>query len=226
MSEGGFPPGTRLPSERVLATTLEVSRTSARLALQNLAEQGILESDSKRGWYVRKGRQFSDRSSELESFTEVARARGFEPSSEVISAKRRKATLDEAEDLNIPPVASVIEVIRVRKLDGIPICIDSSVMASGICDKILEVDLTTASIYQSLQEFSGLAIFKSSYSLQAKRATSEQAQILVLEPNEPILEVIAKTSASNGSIILLSQTQYRGDSYLFHADLFRRSQKH
>jgi GntR family transcriptional regulator len=196
------------------------------LALQNLAEHGILESNSKRGWYVRKGRQFSDRSSELESFTEAAKARGFEPSAEVISAKRRKATLDEAADLNIPPVASVIEVIRIRKLDGMPICIDSSVIASGICDKILEADLTTASIYQAIQEYSNLVIFKSSHSLQARPATPEQVKILALDPNEPILEVIAKTSASNGSIILLSRTQYRGDSYLFQADLFRRSQKY
>lgn len=223
ISKGEYPPGTRLPSERTLSTTLRVSRTSVRLALLHLAEQGVLESNSKRGWYVRKGKRFSDRSSELESFTEVARARGFEPSSEVVVAKRRRASLEEAEGLNIPPVASVIEIIRIRKLDGIPICIDSSIMASGICDKILEIDLSTASIYESLQKLCGLTIVKSAYSLQAKRATPEQAQVLALEQNEPILEVSAKTSGSDGSIILLSLTQYRGDSYRFHAELFRRS---
>ena len=63
ISEGEYPAGTRLPGERALSITLQVSRTTTRFALQDLEAQGILESQSKRGWYVRKQSKFSDRTS-------------------------------------------------------------------------------------------------------------------------------------------------------------------
>ena len=226
ISEGEYPAGTRLPGERALSITLQVSRTTTRFALQDLEAQGILESHSKRGWYVRKQSKFSDRTSELESFTEVARARGLVSTSKVLSAKRRRATLQESEVFLIAPAAQVIEVVRLRKLDGVPICIDSSVMASGVCDKILEIDLKTASIYEGLQRLCGLNIHKSSYFLQAKQPTPEQITMLGLDEGEPILEVSATTRTEDGSIVLVSLTQYRGDSYRFQADLFRRSQSY
>jgi len=120
----------------------------------------------------------------------------------------------------------VIEVVRLRKLDGVPICIDSIVMASGVCDKILEIDLKTASIYEALQRLCGLNIHKSSYFLQAKQPTPGQVKMLGLDEGEPILEVSATTRTEDGLIVLVSLTQYRGDSYRFQADLFRRSQSY
>jgi GntR family transcriptional regulator len=221
MNEGKFQPGTRLPSERMLSETLQVSRTTTRLALQNLEDAGVLESHSKRGWYVRKPKNFSDRSTELESFTEVARARGFEPSADVIEAKKRRATLDEAENLSIPPGSEVIEIIRVRRLDGVPVCIDASVVAAGYCDPVLTIDLRHESVYKALQTLCGLSIYKSSYSLEAKSATKDQAVLLIIEPGEPLLQVTAKTSTADGRTVLLSLTHYRGDSYRFQAELYR-----
>ena len=221
LAEGKFPPGTRLPSERVLSESLQVSRTTMRQALQNLEGAGVIESQSKRGWYVKKPKNFADRSTELESFTEVAHSRGFKPTSKVIEKRTRRASLDETETLGIPPGSKVIEITRVRKLDDVPICIDASVMAAGICDPILEIDLEHDSIYKSLQTLCGLTIFKSSYSLQAKSADIDQAKLLSIEPGEPLLEVAARTSTSDGRTVLMSLTHYRGDSYRFQAELYR-----
>ncbi len=50
--EGTLPPGSRLPSERVLAEQYEVSRNTVREAVQRLAARGLVRSRPGAGVYV------------------------------------------------------------------------------------------------------------------------------------------------------------------------------
>jgi len=50
--DGAWPPGTRLPSSRVLAADLNVSRNTAILAVEQLIADGWAESRSRSGVYV------------------------------------------------------------------------------------------------------------------------------------------------------------------------------
>lgn len=52
IQSGAFPPGTRLPSERQLCETFQVSRSSLRTALQQLAYNGVVEIKQGSGTYV------------------------------------------------------------------------------------------------------------------------------------------------------------------------------
>lgn len=50
--DGSFPPGTQLPSERVLMNQLGVSRTTLREALKTLEENRLLDSKPNVGWFA------------------------------------------------------------------------------------------------------------------------------------------------------------------------------
>jgi GntR family transcriptional repressor for pyruvate dehydrogenase complex len=52
ISEGGFAPGTRLPSENVLAAEFGVSRTVLREAISRLKHEGVVEGRQGSGVYV------------------------------------------------------------------------------------------------------------------------------------------------------------------------------
>ncbi len=52
VAEGYIAPGVALPSSRVLAATLGVSRTTASLALQSLVDQGLLAGRARSGYFV------------------------------------------------------------------------------------------------------------------------------------------------------------------------------
>jgi GntR family transcriptional regulator len=220
ISRQGITPRSRLPGERSLAEAVGVSRTTIRAALRKLEEDGVIEGHPQRGWYVRQRGRLSDRSSELESFTEVARARGFTPSSDVLEVASRRATIDEAERLAIPPAAPVIQIERLRRLDGIPICIDRTVMIESLCAAVLEADLARDSLYEQLQSRSGIWITRSASTLQARAATRSEAALLDLREGDPVLEISTRSSAG-GAIVLVSDVVYRGDSYRFQAELHR-----
>jgi GntR family transcriptional regulator len=221
LAEGKFEPGAKLPSERMLAETLKLSRTTMRHALTRLESAGILESHPKRGWFLKRQRSFTDRSTLLESFTEVAENRGFLPSSQIIQTETRTSSIDEAQALGIPPGSDVVKIVRVRKLDDVPVCIDEIVLPSALGQPILTMDLENDSIYRGLQHLCGISVYKSSYSLEAKSCSRSQASLLGITAGEPILEASARTSTANGQVVILSLTHHRGDSYRFQAELYR-----
>jgi GntR family transcriptional regulator, transcriptional repressor for pyruvate dehydrogenase complex len=53
LQNGGYRPGTKLPSEREFCAQLVVGRSSIREALQALIGMGIIEAQAGRGYYVR-----------------------------------------------------------------------------------------------------------------------------------------------------------------------------
>jgi DNA-binding FadR family transcriptional regulator len=55
IAEGSFKPGERLPAERQLAETLEVSRPSLREAIQKLSSKGLIDTRPGGGSYVTEG---------------------------------------------------------------------------------------------------------------------------------------------------------------------------
>jgi GntR family transcriptional repressor for pyruvate dehydrogenase complex len=60
IAKGQYKPGDRFPSERELADTLEVSRTSVRQALKVLEAAGKVETKIGSGTYVREHTERDD----------------------------------------------------------------------------------------------------------------------------------------------------------------------
>ena len=55
--EGFLAPGAALPASRVLAQALSLSRTTVTLALQALADKGLIESRPRSGYFVAVARE-------------------------------------------------------------------------------------------------------------------------------------------------------------------------
>src|SRR4051794_5980345 len=123
IERGHLPRGGRLPPERVLSERLSVSRATLRRALQELADQGLIESWVGRGTFVTGG-MLSDPPSTYRSFTELGAERGLTASARVLVHTVRPALLDEADTFRIAPGADVFEMERLRMLDGLPIALD------------------------------------------------------------------------------------------------------
>ncbi|MBO0867268.1 MAG: GntR family transcriptional regulator [Micromonosporaceae bacterium] len=217
---GVFPAGSRLPGERELAAQLGVSRTTLRQALGSLEADGRVTRSAQRGWFVAP-HTFGEPPSTLQTFTEMALARGLRPTTRVLVQKRRPASLDEAQKLRIAPAADVIELRRLRGMDDTPVCVDTVVLVHGRAAALLSVDLTDTSLYQALERHCGLTIHRSAYSVQAVAADATLADLLRIDPGDPVLAGREVAYTSDAVPILIGDNRYRGDAYVFEAELYR-----
>lgn len=222
IASGVFPPSERLPGERDLAAKLGVSRTVLREALAALAEEGQVESSPARGWFVR-ARTVWDRA-ELASFTERARARGLVATSQVLQSRVRPAVIGESAQLAIAPAADVFELVRLRSLNGTPICVDRSVLPVSRTRGLAELGWETGSLYERLEAECGVQVTQSDYTMSAEGASPEVAEQLGIGAGTPVLVGDEIAFEVSGLPVLLGRVTYRGDAYHFQATLFRRAQ--
>ncbi|WP_076259140.1 GntR family transcriptional regulator [Intrasporangium flavum] len=220
LTVGRFAAGARLPGERDLAAELGVSRATLRQALSRLEADGALQRSAQRGWFVPR-QVVGEPPSTLQSFTEMARARGLTPTAKVLRQQVRAATLEEAGKLHIAPASPVIEIDRLRGMDGTPVCFDVVVLPEQRAAALATADLTDASLYEQLRERCGVTIHRSAYTLMADVADADTAALLGTRVGAAVLvgDEVAYTSA--GTPVLVGRNTYRGDAYRFEADLFR-----
>ncbi|GAA2158965.1 GntR family transcriptional regulator [Pedococcus bigeumensis] len=219
---GQYAPGGRLPGERQLAASLGVSRATLRLALSRLEQEGVLSRSAQRGWFVPR-QVLGEPPSTLQSFTEMARARGLRPTTQVLRQELRPATMDEAAKLRIAPAAPVIEIDRLRGMDGTPVCFDVVVLAQHRAGALADADLNDASLYEQLRERCGLEVHRSAYTLMADLADAEVAALLGTRVGAAVLIGDEVGYAADGTPVLVGRNTYRGDAYRFEADLYRRA---
>ncbi|WP_240653757.1 GntR family transcriptional regulator [Streptomyces sp. AcE210] len=218
LRRGSFPPGSRLPGERDLATSLGVSRSTLRGALGLLNDEGRLERSSQRGWFVAR-EVVGEPPSTLQSFSEIARARGLTAQARVLLMKERPATFEEAERLRIAPAARVVELRRLRSMDNVPICLDVSVVANA--PALAALDMTDRSLYEALEQECGIRIARSSYTVRADAADEQTAELLDIDAGAPVLIGDEVAYTADETPVLAGAMAYRSDAYRFQADLFR-----
>jgi DNA-binding GntR family transcriptional regulator len=217
---GVFPPASRMPGERELSVRLGVSRSTLRQALGELAQDGVIGASAQRGWYVHR-QTIGEPPSTLQSFTEMAAARGLRPDTHVLEQAVRPATLDEAGKLGIAPAAPVLHLRRLRGMEGVPVCVDTVVLVHARVAGLDEIDLEDRSLYGALDEHCGLKVARSAYSVQAVAADERLAELLLVDAGSPILVGREIGYTADGAPLLVGVNHYRGDAYRFEADLYR-----
>jgi GntR family transcriptional regulator len=153
----------------------------------------------------------------------MARERGLAPGAKVLTARERPATFEEATRLRVAPAASVLELTRLRTLDGVPVCVDVSVVVLAKVPLLTSADMTDRSLYETIEELSEVRIERSSYSVRADACGQQFADLLQIPAGAPILIGEELTYLTDGSPILAGTMSYRADAYRFQADLFRRA---
>lgn len=219
LDRGIYPAGSRLPGERTLAEELAVSRSTLRLALVRLADEGRLVPSAQRGWFVPQ-LLLGEPPSQLVSFTELAEQRGLKATATVLSQQQRPASFEEAADLQIAAAAPVVEIVRLRRMDAVPITVEKAVLPLQRVGWLSSTDLTDSSLYRLLEEHD-IKVHRSTYTVQAMTASEWEAAQLDLPVGAAVLVARDVTYTLDRTPIIITVNRYRGDAYRFTADLFR-----
>jgi DNA-binding GntR family transcriptional regulator len=209
---GVLKPGMRLPPERELCLQLNISRVTLRKALNHLVEEGTLTASHGRGWYVATRPASTEWPNSLESFSETATRMGLVASSTVLRAEVAPATFDEAEGLTIAPGTPLFHLVRVRRLDDVPIALDSTNVPLSVAPGLPVIDFTAESLYDSLAA-AGVEPLRADTTIEAVEADEFAAQSLNLAVGKPLLIMRQTVIDRSERHLFVSTIKYVGERY-------------
>lgn len=144
-------PGDKLPSERELCAMWNVNRSTLRSALKEMQERGLIDSIPGMGSFVRKPK-FQRNLKDLRPLSVLALEQNYEIETLVLQQKVIHADDSLSRKLQIRLGDPVLELIRLRYLDGEPAFIEYSCIDLKYAEGLENEDFTSHSLYQTLSE--------------------------------------------------------------------------
>lgn len=213
ITDGTYPPGSRLPSENELVQAYGVSRSTVRRTLGILREDGLIASHQGSRCTVLAMPRLQN-FGELRSFSRWARSIGEVPSGRVDVLERRAATEKQAEALGLRPAEPVVYVVRVRLLTGVPVMIERTAYPEPVGRLLSFVDLEHESICDRLEEH-GIVFAHAEHTIDAVNADADDARLLEIAPGTALLRERRRATDEQGRPLEWSQDRYVGDGVAF-----------
>ena len=213
IERGDLAVGTSLPSESVLCERYGVSRGPVRQALATLGSEGLIEVSRGKPAVVRS----QDAAQTLDTFTpfsQWARRTGRVAGSKTLEVSRRRASAAASAALRITQDAFVVEVLRVRYLDGEPTMIERSSFVDAVGSSLFEFDTDSGSITDYLTG-RGVRFDSMSHVLDAVSADSVDADNLGIAAGSPLLRERRTSRDQNGVPFEYADDRYRPDQVVF-----------
>jgi GntR family transcriptional regulator len=220
-----------IPTEEQLQKFYGVSRTTVRLALAKLVNQGYIRRQQGKGTYVNprglvtKGRPkpLSRELFGVKSTTQIIQSAGMKGSTEVLLFERRLPSEDVAEKLGISQRDPVLHFERVRYANGKPLVLEKSWIPAAQCPDLRREDVK-GSLYAVLFKKYHHHLAAAHQSLRAILASESDARILGLRIGDPVMLVRGVTYLDDGRAIEVQESHFRAESIEFIIELGEYSQ--
>jgi GntR family transcriptional regulator len=220
ITEGELRADDQLPPEESLIERFQVSRTTVRQAIQNLAARGLVEIRRGRGTFVSQ-HKVTQELTELSGFVEDMRALGYKPSARVIDKAIVKAGDSVARQLAISAGTKVVRIQRVRLADGTAMSFDETYLPLELGKKIMRDDLELEPIFSLLEQKYDTPLLEAEYRLEAVAAAPFVAQALGIAAGAPIFRIERTSYGLGKKAVDYELLHYRADLIRFTTRLAR-----
>lgn len=214
IQQGLLKPGQQLPTESELAKQYQVSRITAKRALDELVRQGRAFRQQGRGTFVAQTR-IRDISG-FGSFSDDMRARGLVPGAQVLMFREIEPETALRERLNLQEGEHVYLLKRLRLANDEPVAVETAYLPCRLCPGLLIENLNDHSLYAVLKEKYQIIPTWADAEIEATAATKEEAFLLQLKPGKPVLTARRVTFSANYDIIEVVVSVYRGDRFTLY----------
>lgn len=212
--DGTIPPGAKLEDELSMASRLGVSRPTARRALQSLVDLRLVVRKRAVGTIVAP--KEIHRQVKLSSLYDDLKDSGQKPTTKVISYEAVEASQEIAEDLRLEEGQTVIKVVRLRLANGEPLAIMTNYLPSEVAPT--EKELRSGGLYDAMRSH-GHEVVSASQTISARKASSEEAEILQESRGAAILSMRRIAYNQSGVPIEIGDHVYRASRYRFTVSL-------
>jgi GntR family transcriptional regulator len=221
ITDGSLGAGRQIPTEAALCERFDVSRTVVRQALSDLEREGLVTRIKGKGTFVARPKVTEHVIQTLTSFHEDRVAHGARVETKVVRLEVEPVSPHVAQQLELPESERIVLLERLRSVDGEPLVLTTAHMPHDLCAALLEIDLTSRSLFDVFEHELGLTLHRGTRAIEASLATGNVAEQLGIPQSAPVLVLTGVTYLDNGRPIEYFAGIHRGDRSRFEVELFR-----
>ena|SRR5690625_2251775 len=213
--------GDSLPSERKLAEKYQVSRTTVRLALDDLESRGYISTQHGKGSFVVDYHKTLINLSDMYSFTEQMKAIGQTPKTKLLSYSVID-TNDILTDIFDGRETKCIQLVRLRSSDDIPMLYEESYIPYSKFHQMSKEDVASRALYDIFLEDYNEVVKLAQEEFSAGIASIEEAKQLDIEENSAVLKIFRTTINVNNEVIEYTESKARPDKFSYRTVHYNR----
>lgn len=207
--------GKPIPSENELVSEFGVTRATIRNAVKKLQSEGLIATEKGKRSYVNVPKIEQS----LFKFYSFGRNYSeFDKSSALLEVKE----INDAEIqkvLNLSPEDLIKQIVRIRKLDKVPVIIETSYIPVSLASDIENFDIENCSIYDLLENNFGLHILKAKEVLDTCIPEEYHRRLLDIGKEKPVFVTERITYDTNERPIEFRKSIIRSDKFRFSVEL-------
>lgn len=222
IAAGRWEVGERLPSERELCETFNLSRTTVREAIDALVNEGLLRREKGRGTFVAEPKILESLLQTPIGFMDSMLEQGYHVETRVLRMEIVPVPRTIAHELRLRSDEPVTVIDRLRFVLNEPILLVTSYVPQKMCPSLINEDLTRNSLYHLLQGKYSLRIAHAKRFMEAVAANELEARLLNIEPGSPLMLIESTAYLEDGSPLEYFKARHRGDRTRFLVESFKR----
>lgn len=209
IAQGGWQPGTRLPSERELVQEFGCARMTVHRALRELEEEGLIERRQGSGSFVAELHPISNLLRVRDIAEEIAE-RGHVHTTRVCSVSRDAADPATAAAMRLARGAAVFRAQLVHCENGVPIQFEDRHVNPALAPDLLAHDFTR--VTPSFLLFEKAPLTEAEQVVEAIVATAELARLLDVAYGSALL-MVSRRTVSQGAVASVARLYHPGARY-------------
>ncbi|HEX2073073.1 MAG TPA: GntR family transcriptional regulator [Geodermatophilus sp.] len=210
-----LPEHTLLPPEPVLCAEYGVSRITLRRAVDGLVADGHLVREQGRGTYVtRPAIRHEYRESfvhRIAGFNSVMTEQGAQVGTKVLTQRIVPVPPPVAAELALPAGTDVVELVRLRSVDGAPNHVAHSFLPADRYPGAAVQDFSQGSLYEYLRREYSADLAHARIVVDVGTAAPEEADLLRVVAGSPLLVVRTTVRDSGDQPLVHSFSRLRPD---------------
>lgn len=188
---------SKVPSENSLALQFNCSRMTARRAITELCDAGVLVRSQGRGTFVATLKSQSS-VLEIRNISDEIRQRGHNYSVKVLLVERRIADDELAITLGLAPGSKVYFSSLIHQENELPVQLEHRYVNPKLVPQYLDGDFTRHTPHELLSMAAPLT--EAEHIIEAAMPDDSLISLLQLGRNEPCLEIKRRTFSSKGVV--------------------------
>ena len=203
----------KLPTERFLSDTFNVSRVTIRQAMNLLEKENYIVRKQGKGTYFNR-EKIKKPIKESKSFSKTVLDSGRTPGAKLISASIELSDVTDRRTFNIGENDYVLIMKRLRFVDDIPYAYEVSHFDRNFFD-LKDIDFNNRSFYQYMEEEKGIIFHTVEKTIEIQYSDKEVSSVLGIDRNTPVILMKSTVANQENDIIHVVYEYLLSDKFIF-----------